>query len=200
MNHLNDCFHHWHCASGSCKHHLLPCSKGILLQDFIWLYLQTAIKAANRDPENGGLAISHWKVYMPHRHSWGMFKVPFMCNHCLDDPFDSVSFVLQQLILGIVFAGHTTMAYNKWEWERAHWLIKSTQHWLPSPRWPSTIVWQPGKQGSLGSLQSLVPEMEHNVSAMKESTIPRFIMHWQLYFVVSMQIVLNPCQMFKPQW
>jgi len=156
MNYLNDCFLCWLCASGSRKDYLLPCSNGLPLQDLNRLCLRILNTVAYRDLQNGSLAIDQGQVYMPHKRSWGKFKVPFLFNRCLDDQFRSANFDLQRLKLWIVFTGHTSMAYDKWEWKIDHWLIKSTRRWLPSPQQHSTIVCWPGTQASLGSRQSLV--------------------------------------------
>ena len=91
------------------------------------------------------------------------------------------------------------MAHDKWEWSIAHWFILSTRHSFPSPRLPSTIVCRPGKQASSGSRQSLVREVERNVSAMQETLSTRSTMHAQMYFIVSMQIFFLPRQRFKPK-
>jgi len=199
MNYLNDCFHRWRCASGSRKDSWLPCRNGILLQDLNRLYVRNTNTVACRDPDDGSLAIGQGQVYMPHKRLWGKFKVPFLFNRCLDDQHRSASFDLQRLKLWILFTGHTFMAYDKWEWQIDHWLIKSTRHSLPSPQWPSTIVCWPGKQASLWSRQSLVQEVEHNVSAIQESLITRLIMHAQMYFVVSTRIFILPCHRSKPK-
>jgi len=197
MNSLNDCFHRWHCASGSRKYYLLTCSNGVPLQDPNRLYLRISNTVAYRDPENRSLAICQGQVYTPHKPSWGKFKVPFLFNGCLDDQFRSASFDLQRLKLWIIFTGHTSMAYDKWEWKIDHWLIKSTRHSLPSPQRPSTIVCRPGKQASLGFRQSFVHEVEHNISVIHETLITRWIMHAQMYFVVPTRIFLLPRQRFR---
>jgi len=193
-----DFFNWWHYASGSRKDYLLPCSNGIPQQEFNWLYLRISNTVAYRDPENGSLAIGQRHVYMPHKCSWGKFKAPILFNRCLDDQLRSASFDLQRLKLWTLFTRHTSMAYDKWEWKIDHWLIKSTQHSLPSPQRPFIIVCQPGKQASWGSRQSSVQEVEHNVSAIPESSITRLMMHAQLYFVVSRRIFVLPRQRFKP--
>jgi len=154
MNHLNDCVHRWHCVSGSGKDYFLPCNNGRLLQDVNRLYLWISNTVAYGDPENGRLAPAQVQVYLPHERLWGKFIVPFLFNRCLDDQFRSVSFDLQQLKLWILFSGHTSPAYAKWEWKIDHWLIKSTQHSLPSLRRPSTTVFRPGQLVSSGSGQS----------------------------------------------
>jgi len=199
MNHLNDCFHHWHCASGSCKQYLVPCSNGIPLQDFNQFYLWISNKVIYSDREHGSLAIDQGQVYMHHKYSQGKFKVPFTFNGCLDDQFRSASFNLHQLKLWILFTTHTSMASDKWEWKTDHLLIKSTQYSLPSPRRPSTIVCLPGQQAMLGSHRSLVQEVEHNVSATQETLIIRLIMNAEMHFVFSMRIFVLPRQRFKPK-
>jgi len=199
MNYPKDCFHRWHCASGSRKDYLLPWSDGIPLQDINRLYLRISNTVAYRDPENGSLAIGQGQVYMPHKFSWGKFKVPFLFNHCLDDQFKSASFDLQRLKLWIIFTGHTSMAYDKWEWQIDHWLMKSTLHSLRSQQRPSTIFCRPGKQASFGCCQSLVQEVEHNVSAIQETLIRWLMMHAQMYFVISTRIFVLPRQWFKPK-
>jgi len=144
MNHLIKRFHCWHCASGSRKQYLLPCSNGILREEFNRLYWQISNKVAYSVPQNGSLAIGQGQVYMPHKHLWGKFNVPYIFNHCLDNQFRNASFDLQLLKLWILFTGHTSMAYNKWQWRIDLWFIKSTRHSLPSRRRPSTLVCQPG--------------------------------------------------------
>jgi len=76
---------------------------------------------------------------------------------------------------------------------------KTTQHSLPSPQRQSTIACQPGTQASLGSRQSLVQEVEHNVSAIQETLITRLINHAQMYFVVLMRIFFLLRERFKPK-
>jgi len=159
MNHLNHCVHRWHCALGSHKDNLLLCSNGIKSQDINQLYLRILNTVACRDPENGTLAVGQSQGYMPHKHAWEKFKVPFFIIVCLDYQFRSGSFNLQQLTLSIWFTGHSSMAYNKWEWKIDHSLIKSTRHSLLSLRWWSTIVCWCGIQASLGSRQGLVQEV-----------------------------------------
>jgi len=200
MNHLNDCFHCWHCASSSCKEYLFLCCNGIPLQGFNRLYLWISNTVAYRDTENGSMAIGKGQVYMPHKYSWGKFKVSVVFNYSLDDQFRSASVDLQQLTLWIWFTGHNSMAYDKWEWKIHHWVIKSTRHSLPSPRWPSTIACWPRKQASLGSSQSLVQEVELNVSAIHETFITWLLMHAQMYFIVSTQIFVLPHSTLKPKW
>jgi len=197
-NYLNDCFHRWQCASGSHKDYLLPCSIGILLQDLNRLYLWISNTVAYRDPQNSSLAIGQGQVYMPNKCSWGMFKVPFLINRCLDNQFSNASFDLQRLKLLILFTVHTSMPYDRWEWKIDHRLKKSTRHLLPSPQRPSTIVCRPGKQACLGCRQSVVQEVEHNVSAIQETLIMRLRMHAQMYFVIPTQIFVLPRQKFKP--
>jgi len=167
-------------------------------QQLNWLYLRISNTVAHRDPENSRLAVGQRQIYMPHKRSWGAFKVPFLFHHRLDDQLRSASFDLQRLELWILFTGHTSMAYDKWEWKIDHWLIKSTQHSLPSPQWPSTIVCRPGQEASLWSRRSLVQEVEHNVHAIQETLIIQFIMHEQMYFIVSTQIFIFPHPRFKP--
>jgi len=145
MKHPEDSFHRWHYASGSRNDHLLPYCNGIPLQEFNRLYLRISNTVAYRDPENGSLAIGQRQLYMPHKRLWSKFKVPVLFHRCLDDQLRSASFDLHQPKLGILFTSHTFMAYDKWEWKIDHWLIKSTQHSLPSLQWPSTIVCRPGK-------------------------------------------------------
>jgi hypothetical protein len=115
MNYLNDSFHRWHCASGSRKHYLLPCSNRIQLQDLNRRYLRISNTVAYRDPDNGRLAIGEGQVHMPHKISLGKFKVPFLFNHCLDNQFRSASFDLQRQTLLILFTGRTSMAYDRLE-------------------------------------------------------------------------------------
>jgi len=136
MNHLDDCFHHWHGASGPHKDYFLPCSNGISLQEFNRLYIQISNKVAYRDPENGSLAIGKGQVHMPPNCLSGKLTVPFLFNCWVDNQFRSVSFDLQWLKLWILFTGHTSMAYNKCEWKIDHWLIISTGNSLHSPRYP----------------------------------------------------------------
>jgi len=200
MYYLNDCYCCWHCASGSDKDFLLPCSNHIPLEDLNRLYLWFPNTVTYSDPENGSLEMSQEPVYMPHKHSWSEFKVPFVFNHRLGDQFRSASFNSQRLKLWIVSTGHTCMAYDKWKWKMDHWLIKSTRHSLPSPQQPSTIVCWPGKQVSWGSRQSLVQEVEHNVYAIQETIIMRLIMHGQMYFVVLTRIFVLPGWRFKTKW
>jgi len=111
---LNNCFHCWHCESGSPKDDFLHCSNGIPLQDLNRLYLRILNTVAYRDPDNRSLRNSQGQVYKPHKCSWGKFKCPYLCNHCLDNQFKSATFDLQRLKLLILFAGHTAMAYDKW--------------------------------------------------------------------------------------
>jgi len=177
MNHLNYCVHWWHCASGSCKDYLLLCSNHILLHNLNRLYLQILNTVAYRDLENGSLVIGQRQGYMPHECSWGRIKVPFLFICCLHDQFRSVSFNEQGLKLWILFTAHTSMAYNTWEWQIDHWLIKSTWHSLPSWRRPSTIVCRSGKQVNVEFHQSLGQEVEHNLTAIQESLIIQLIMH-----------------------
>jgi len=200
MNYLNDCFHRWHCASGYGKYYLLPCSNGILLLDLNQLYFQISNPVAYRYLENGSLAIGQGLVNIPHKRLWDKFKVPIFFNRCLDNQFRSESFDLQRLKLWILFTGHTSMAYDKWEWKIDHWLIKSTWHSLPSPQWQSTTGCWPGKYASLGSRQSLVQQVEHHISAILESLITRLIVHAQMYFVILTQIFVLPRQKFKAKW
>jgi len=199
MNHLNNCFHRRHCASDSCRDSLLPCSNDIPLQHLNELYLRISNTVVYCDPQNGGLAIGQGQIFMPHKHWWGKFKVPFSFDSCLDNQFTSASFNLQQLKLLILFTRHTAMAYDKWKWKIDHWFIKSTWHALPSPRWPSTISCQPGKLASLESHQSLVQEVEHNLRAIQGTIITRLVIHGQMYFIISIRIFILPCQRFKPK-
>ena len=184
MNHLDDCFHCWPCASGSPEDYLLSCSNGTTLHDLNGAYSRIMNTLAYRDPENGFLAIGQWQVHMPHKCLWGMFKVPFLFNRCLDNEFRSASFDLQRLKFLILFTGHTSMAYDKSEWKIDLWLMKSTRHSLPSPWRPSTIVSLPDKQASVGSLQSLVEAVEHNISAIQETLITQWTLHAQRYYIV----------------
>jgi len=171
---------------------------GIPLQDFNWDYWWILNKAASRAPENGGLGSGQGEVYIPHKHSWGKFKVPFLFYHCLDIRLCSASFDLQRPKMWILFTEHTSMAYDEWEWTIDHWLIISTRHSLPSLEPPSTIDCRPGNPASLPSRQSLVQEVEHNASAKQEILITLWRMHAQMYFVVSMRIFILPRQRFKP--
>jgi hypothetical protein len=107
---------------------LAPCSNGKLMQHFNLLCSRISNTVAFRYSENGCLATEQGQVYMPHKHSEGKFKVPFLFNCCLDNQFRSTRFDLQPLKLWILFSRHTSMAYDKWEWKIDHWLIKSTQH------------------------------------------------------------------------
>jgi len=91
------------------------------------------------------------------------------------------------------------VAYNEWDRKIDHWLIKSTRHSLPSLRRPSTTVCRPGKQANSAFRQSLVQEVEHNVSAIQETLIMWLITHAQMYFIISMQIFVLPCHRFKPK-
>jgi len=156
MNHLNDCFHHWHCALGTCKDFMLPHSMGIPLHDFNRLYSCISNNVPNRDLEHSSPAIGHGQVSMPHKHLWGKFNIPFLFDHCIDNQLRSVSFDLQWLKLWVLFTRHTSMAYNKWEWKIDLWLIKSTWCSLPIPWQPSTIVCKPGNLVTVGSHQRLV--------------------------------------------
>ena len=152
---------------------------------------------AYRDPDNSSLPIGQWSVYMPHKHLWGKFKVPFLSNRCLDNQFRSASFNWQWLKLWIWFTRHTSNTYDKWEWKIEHWLLKSTRHSLRSPQPPSIIACQPEIQARLRSDQSFFQEVQHNVSAIQETLIMQLIKHAQMYFVVSTWIVVLPCQRFK---
>jgi len=91
------------------------------------------------------------------------------------------------------------MAYDKWEWKIDHWLIISTRYSLPAPWLPSTIVCRHGKQPSLVSHQSLVQEVEHNLSAIQVTLITRLKMHAQMYFSISTWIFILPCHRFRPK-
>jgi len=197
MNSLNDWFQTRHCASGSREDYLLLCCNGITVDDLNGLCLQISYKVSYRHPGNGSLAIAEAHVYIPLQLSWGKVNVPFWFNHCLDDQFWNATFDLQRLKLWMLFTRHTSMAYDKWEWKIDCWLIKSTQHSLPSLPWPSTIVCWPGKQASFGFCQSLVQEVEHNLSVIQERLIPWLIMHAQMYFFISTQTFVLPCQMFE---
>jgi len=199
MNRLNNCIRCWHCASGSCKDQSLQCSNGILPQDIHGLHWQILTKVAYRDPEYGSLAICQQQDYMPHKCQWGKFKAHVFFNCCLDDQFWNARFDLQQLKLWILFTWHTAMAYGKWKWKIDHWLMKSTQHSLPSPQPPSTIVCWPGKQVSLGSCQSLVQEVEHNVSVIQEILITHWIMHALMDLIIATLIFVLPRQGFMPE-
>jgi len=169
MNYINASFHRWNCASGTRKEYLHRCGNGILLQDLNRLYLRILNTVAYRDPENGSLAIGKGQVYMLHKCLWGKFKIHFLFNRCIYDQFRSASFDFQRLKLWILFAGHTSMAYDKLQWKIDNWLIKSTWHSLLSPQRPSTIICPSGKQASLGTRQSLVQAVEHYVSALQET-------------------------------
>jgi len=125
MNHLTNCFHRWHCASGSRNDCFLPSSDGKLLQDLNALHLQITNTVTYRDPGNGSQAIGKGQVYMPHKCPWSKFKVLFFFTHCLDHQYRSAWFDLQQLTLWILFAGHTSVVYDKWEWMIDHRLMKS---------------------------------------------------------------------------
>jgi hypothetical protein len=156
MNHLNNCFHHWHCPSGFRTEYLLLSSYGITLHALNRLKLWISNPATYRDRRNCYLASGRGRVYMPQRCSWGKFKVPFLYNCCLDHHFWNASFNLQQLQLWVVFPEHISMAYNIWEWKIDHWLTKSNQYSLP-PLWRLyTIVCQPGKQTTLVSRRGVV--------------------------------------------
>ena len=106
---------------------------------------------------------------MPHKHSGGKIKVPYLFHCCPDDRFRKASLDLQRLELWILFTRHTPMVYYKWEWKIDRWLIKSIQHSLPSSRPPLTIVRQLGKHVSSGSRRSVVQEVEHHISATQET-------------------------------
>jgi len=147
---------------------------------------------AYRDPANGSMSICQGQVYMPHKRPWAKFRVPFLFNRCLHDQFRKASCNLQQLKLWMLFTRQTSTAYDEWEWKIDHWLIKSTQYSLPSPRRQSTIGCQPGKLLSLRSYQSLFQKMEHNVSAIQKTLIKWLIMHAQMYFIVSTLIFVLP--------
>jgi len=103
MNHLNNCFHYWHCASGSHKGLSLPHRNDIPLQQFNRQISLMWNKVGYRDSHYGSLPICHCLVYMPHNSSWGKFKVLFLFCCCLEDQFRSTSFNLQQLKLWISF-------------------------------------------------------------------------------------------------
>jgi len=139
---------------------------------------------------------------MPFKRSWGKFKVPLMFDWCLDDEFGSASFDLQHLTFWIEFTGHSSLAYDKWEWKIHHWLMNSTQHLLPSPRRLSTVVCQPGIMASWGCRQSLVQEVEHNGSVTYDTSMTWLIMHGQMYFIVWTNIVILSRQKRKrkPRW
>jgi hypothetical protein len=199
MNYLNDCFHLWHCALGFCKDYLLSCSNCILLKSLKQLYLLIANTVASRDPESVSLSIGQGEGYMLHKHSWGKFKVGFLFNCCRNDQFRSPRFDLQRLTLWILFTGHTSMAYNQWKLKPDRWLIKSTRHSLPAPQRPSTIASRPETQASLGSSQSLVQKVELNASAIQDRLVTGFIMHAEMYFVVSMRIFVLPRPRLKPK-
>jgi len=197
MNHLNDRFHCWHCASTSRSDYLHPCRNNILLPEFNQLGFRILNIVSYTDPEKDSLAIGRRKVYMPHKHSWRKFKDPFLFNRCLDDQFMSASFDFQRLRWWILFAGHTAMAFDKWEWKTDHRLTKSARLSLASPQWPSTMTCQPGTHATSGSRQRLVQEEEHNVSAIPEIIITGLIIHAPRWFVVSMQLWVLLRQMFK---
>ena len=144
MNHHNDYFHCWHCALGSCKPYLLPCSNGIPLQDFNLLHLQISNNVAYNDLENGRLAIAHKQVYMLHKCLGGTVKVPSFFHHHFGDQFRSSSLDLQWLKLWVLSTAHSCMAYDKLQWMIDHWMIKSTQHSLPSLRLQCIVVCRPG--------------------------------------------------------
>jgi len=150
MNHLNNWLHRWHCASGYRKDYLLLCNNSFMPQHLNWLYLQILNTVPNRDEEEGSLTIGRGLAYMPHKHLWGKFKVRFFFDHCPEGHVWSASSNLQQLKLWILFTGHSSMAYDNWEWRIDHWLRKSTQHSLPSLRWPFNSVCQHENQASLG--------------------------------------------------
>jgi len=177
MNHLRDCFQHWHCASRSRQAYLLLCGIAILRWGLHWLDLWISNTVGNRDLVKGCLGTGHGQVYMPHKVLWGNFKVPLLVNGCLDDQFRSASFDLLWLTSWVSFTGHTSMVDGKWEWKIYHWLIKSTRHSLPLLRRQSIIIYWPGTQRSLGSCQSLVEEMEHIVTEIQETLITWVIMH-----------------------
>jgi len=193
----HNCFHHWHCASGSHKDCLLPCWDAIPLQDLNQLYSRISNLVSYGDPQNSSLAIGQGQIYMPHKHSWGKVKVLFFFDYCLDDQFRSRSVSLQWRKLWILFTGHTSMAYNKWKLKIDHRLIRSTQHSLPAPQLPSTIVCQPGKQMRSESRQSFIKEVVHNVSAIQETLITRLMMHEQMYFAILLRISVLSCQKLK---
>jgi len=200
MNHLNNGFHRWCCASGSHKDYFLSFNNGILLQDINQLNSWISNNIANRYTENGTLANGQGLVHMPHKCLWGKFRVPCLRNRCLDDQSRSACFNMQWLKLWILFFRHTSMANDKWECKIDCWLIKSTQHSLHSLRWPSTIVCRSRKQASLGSCHSLAQEMKHIISAIPEPLITRLIIHAQMYFVILARILVLPCQRFRPKW
>jgi len=199
MNHLNNCVHRWRCVSGSRWDGLLPHNNGIPLHDLNWLYLRISNSVAYRYPDNGSLTIHLGQVYIPHKCSWSKFKLPFWWNSCLGDQFGSGSFDLQRLDSWIMFTGHTSMAYDQSEWKIDHWIPKSTKHSLRLPRQPSTIVCRPGTQACSVSHQSLLQQVEHNVSAILETLITQLRMHAQMYFIISTRIFNFPCQRFKPE-
>jgi len=74
MNHLNNCFHRWHCASGSRNDYLLPCGNDIPLQDPNRLYFRISNKVAYRDPDDGSLATSA-KCISVTRSLWECLRV-----------------------------------------------------------------------------------------------------------------------------
>jgi len=179
MNYLNDCFHRWHCASGSRKDYLLPCSNGIPLQDLKRLYLWISNTVAYRDPENGSLAIGQGQVYMPHKRSWGKFKVPFLCNDCLDNQFRSASFDLQRLKLWILFTGHTSMAYDRYSVSNGSGPSLRVQVRVrtePLPNWRSGLSTHPNCEFGYGSMQISQPVwIGRVVSGSPSGSICRFI-------------------------
>jgi hypothetical protein len=93
----------------------------------------------------------------------------------LDDQFRSASFDFRRPKLWILFTGNTSMAYGKWERQIDNWLIKSTRHSLPSPQWPSANICSAGNEPRLGSRQSLVQNVEHNISGIQETLIMQWI-------------------------
>lgn len=79
-----------------------------------------------------------------------------------------------------------------------YYLIKLTRYSLRSPQLPSTIVCWPGNQASLGSRQSLVLEVQHNIIGLQEMLMTRWIMHAKMYFIVSTWSFVRPRHMIKP--
>jgi len=198
MNHLNDSFFPWHCTLCTGKDDLLPCGNGVPQKYLNRLYIRILTTVAYRDPKIVGRAIGKREVYIPQKRWWGKFNVPFSFNRCLHDQYRTASFDLQWLKLWIIFTGHTSMAYFKWEWKIDHWLIKSTRHSLPPPQLLSPIVCQPAKQASLRSRQSVFQEVEHNVGAIHETFMMRWIINAEINFIVSRRIFILLHQRFKP--
>jgi len=126
-----------------------------------------------------------------------MFKVSYLFIYYLDDQFRSASINLQQLKLWILFTGHSSMVYGRWEGKIYHSLIKSTWYSLHSLWGPSSIACQPGKQVSLGFCQSWIQEVEYNKSATPGTLLTCWLMHAEMYSVIWKKGFFLPHQRFN---